>query len=386
MNLTVQFKRFTLAMAVAGALLASAAVEAKEIRYAMGYPPGADAAKAAERVYTKALKEYSNGELTAKVYPLSLLSFQEMAAGIRDGIADSGLIALPYHQAEFAHANLASELSMMLELLGGEPGLGAGAYSGAMAEFIFFKCPECIADFTRQKQVYTGSSASSEYHMLCTKPVTTLEAVRGSRLRVGGGNWSRWATELGAISVSLTANEIYESLSQKVVDCTINSTPELVGFRFAEVVTDITVGPPGGVIAHGVNNVNIDVWRSLTDKQRQALLRASARLGAEISWLYIQDGIRSLEAARNNPRITIHEPGEDLMAATRQFIARDLDTIAKNYRDKYRVKRSEELIADFREILKKWVQLIKGVNSSEELAELYWNEVFSKVDVSKYAM
>jgi uncharacterized membrane protein YcjF (UPF0283 family) len=34
--------------------------------------------------------------------------------------------------------------------------------------------------------------------------------------------------------------------------------------------------------------------------------------------------------------------------------------------------------------LSKWTELTKDVSSGEELAEIYWNEIFSKIDVSSY--
>jgi hypothetical protein len=32
----------------------------------------------------------------------------------------------------------------------------------------------------------------------------------------------------------------------------------------------------------------------------------------------------------------------------------------------------------------KWTELTAGVSSGEELGEIYWNEVFSKVDTASY--
>jgi len=42
------------------------------------------------------------------------------------------------------------------------------------------------------------------------------------------------------------------------------------------------------------------------------------------------------------------------------------------------------MIAAFRPLLQRWATLIQDVESPDQLADLYWTEVFSKVDPSTY--
>ena len=44
------------------------------------------------------------------------------------------------------------------------------------------------------------------------------------------------------------------------------------------------------------------------------------------------------------------------------------------------------MISGFRELLGKWVKKVKDVHTREELMGLYWNDVFSTVDVSAYGI
>lgn len=82
----------------------------------------------------------------------------------------------------------------------------------------------------------------------------------------------------------------------------------------------------------------------------------------------------------------MHEAGEELVALTKAFIEEDMATIASEYRQRYGLERADEMIATFRPILDKWVELAANIDSNEALADLYWREAFSKVDVSDYAL
>ena len=50
------------------------------------------------------------------------------------------------------------------------------------------------------------------------------------------------------------------------------------------------------------------------------------------------------------------------------------------------LERSGEMIAEFRESLNRWIEMVKDVKTGEELQQLYWDEVFSKVDVNEYGL
>src|SRR5690606_30902382 len=81
-------QRIVIATVFMVGVLGGTSAFARTISYATGYPPnsiGSDSALA----YADALKELSGGDLSVKVFPMSLLSFSEASPGIRDGMADS---------------------------------------------------------------------------------------------------------------------------------------------------------------------------------------------------------------------------------------------------------------------------------------------------------
>jgi len=359
--------------------------DARQLRHAVGHPPGSLAVDAAEAMAATVARE-SGGSLTLRVYPMSLLNMAETSAGLRDGIADVGFVLTPYHAAEYPHSNLISEASMVMRLMGdhvvGREGI---IYVPAMAEFIFTKCPECNQEFAKQNQVFGGIVGGSSYGLLCNQPVKGAEDIKGKRFRAGAANWSRWVVAMGGTPVTMTGNEMLESLKQGVVDCVVVSTPEVPNFGLAEAITDVTMGVPGGLFTTAGQNINLRVWRGLKPDERTALLKGASVAAAHVPWSYHRAEHEVLADLRKRGA-TIHETDPELIEATHTFIEEDMGTIAKYFADRHGVKRGAEMLSEFRALLEKWDKLTTDVKSVDELAELYWNEIYSKVDTEKFGL
>ncbi len=377
----------TASAAMLSLAIAAGPTQARTLSYASVYPAGSEADKAVH-TWAEKLEEYSDGDLKAKVYPMSLLSASEVSAGVRDNLADVGYLLTVYFPSEYPHINLINESAMQTNLIDPERlnGMGTFAFQGAITEFMFFNCPECMQELKAQNHVYTANVASSGYGMVCTQPVVKPEDMEGLRMRVAGSHWSRWVSEFGGSSVSMTISELREGLSQGALDCTISSLPEITNLSLTEVVTDVTVDLPGGIYAGSSGaSVNADVWRSLSEDQRTAMLRAGADLTARTPWLYETTQEKALEAVRKNGG-NIHHATDEFREATREFVKKDLVTIVDFYEERYGVERGEEMLDEFAEILDKWVGLVQGVETVDELADLYWKEIFAKVDVSEHGL
>ncbi len=369
----------------AALIVAPATLQAAELRFASGYPSGSITSEALE-VFEEELEKTSGGNLNVRIFELSLLNLRETPSGIRDGMADMGVVLTPYFPSNYAHTNMVAEVSMSIELTEGGADQAGLVYTGAMSEFIFLHCKECRQEFAAQNQVFLGSAATPPYSLLCREKVDSLEALQGKNLRTSGAQWARWAEDVGANPITMSVNEIYEGLSQGVVDCSVQSTSELSVFNLFEVVDDITVNYPSGVFSGvGAANINRDTWTGLSDEQRKALLQAAARLSAEFSWGYEAGAVENEKVAKEQG-IGLTRATDKMNEKNRQFIKADLKTIADSYTERYGVKAAEKKIQTFRELLRKWGGLVNDVAGGEELADIYWKEVFSKVDESSYGL
>ncbi|MEX0283990.1 MAG: C4-dicarboxylate TRAP transporter substrate-binding protein [Paracoccaceae bacterium] len=365
------------------AVAAGPALAETKLRVASGFPPKSAVGQSMD-TYSETLNEASGGDLAAKTFNLSLLSLGETSAGLRDGIADVGYLISAYFPAEYPHYNLISELSMISSGPEGATNQGL-AYSAAVAEYTLNNCPKCVEEFAAQNQVFTGSAASTRYGLLCTEQTDTVADLKGKRLRVAGSQWARWATAVGGAPVSLKINEVYEGLSQGVIDCVIISAPELINFSLVDVVKSINMFAPGGVYAgSAVANVNRDTWNALSADQRTAMMKGASSLAADVAWRYVEDEKSALATAAEKG-IHISEPNAELTAATKEFVTKDAVTIAEFYKDKYGIENSAQIIEEFRPIVDKWFDLTANVSSKAELETLFWDEIYSKVDVNTYA-
>lgn len=377
--------RKTIFAATGAAMLVSAgaAQTAETLKLAVGFPTGSAAVYALEQ-FAKNVEATS--DLKVKLYSLSLLNLKETPPGIRDGIADMGFVLPPYYPAEFAELNLAANLSM-LSTTGRQiesPGTAMGA---AMTEYAFLHCPECLTEQKRQNQVYLGSGTSPTYILHCTTPIRTMADLKGKKYRSGAANFGRWAEAVGGTKVSVPGNDIYEAMSQGVVDCGMFSATELTNLQLFDVTKYITTKIPGGVFAGvATNSINRDVWRDLTAEQRQAIFKASARSSADLTWKYYADAKRNLIDAPGKG-IEIIEPTAEMVKMSEDFVKSDLAVISQQFTKDYGLANVDAKIAKISELVEKYKGLTAGMaDDPEALAKLYWDEIMSKVDLTTYGL
>ncbi|WP_168990538.1 TRAP transporter substrate-binding protein DctP [Aureimonas flava] len=366
--------------AAAAASLLAGPVGAQTLKVAVGKAEGGPEYFALDNFATRVTDATG---LKTRVFPMSLLSLSEIPPGVTDGIADVGYVITPYYAKEFAEVNMVAETAMLVSA--GTPADYPGAaMAGAITEYIM-GCTDCGRGYAAQNQVYLGSAASGDYLLLCTSPLSTLADLSGTKLRAGSGNYSRWAETFGATPVSMPGNEMYEALSQKVVDCTIASAAELTAGGLFDVVRGITVGAPGGVYA-GLNTVNMNrgTWEGLDTKQKTAVLHAAAEAQADFVWKTSKDSADNLAAAPGKG-IEVMDAAPEVTAKTSEFVKADMATIAAQYTEKYGIKDAEAKLARMPALVEKWKGLTAGMRDDRDaLAKLYWDEIFSKIDPETY--
>jgi len=377
----------TMVAAVAGmaALIALPVAAAENLNFAYGYPSTSAIGLAVDD-YAAAVKDRSDGDISVKGFPMSLLSLPETSPGVRDGLADVGFVLTPYYAAEYSTNLYLHEMNLLISLAQTPTGKEPLAFTGAMLEYTFNKCPECLAEFKAQNQVYTGGGVTPLYNLLCKDvKATTVEDLKGKRLRAGGAGFVRFAEHFGAQGVRLPTNEVYEALDQGILDCAMLSAPELTNYNLHEVVTDITLGVPGGAFAGvAAANVNADRWKAMSVDAREALLWGGSQMTASTTWNFYTDDATAIQNSKDKG-IKIHDPEPELTAAVQAFVKQDLKTVAALFRDTYGIARAEEIAADFPPLLEKWYGLVEGVDSKEQLQALYWDQVISKIDPATYA-
>jgi TRAP-type C4-dicarboxylate transport system substrate-binding protein len=376
--------RLLLASTLAAAAIAGQVVAQERLNFAYGYPQASAVGLGVDE-YSAAVAERSGGAIEVTGFPMSLLSLPETSPGVRDGLADVGFVLPPYYPADYSVNLFLHEMNPMISLVQDPTGDESLAFAGAMLEYTMTNCPECLSEYKAQNQVYTGGGVTPIYSLLCRDAkITTIEDLKGKRLRAGGAGFVRFAEHFGAQGVRIPVSEAYEALDQGIIDCAMLSAQEMTNYSLHEVVTDVTIGVPGGVFA-GISsaNVNLDRWNGLDDAGREALLWGGATMTAAITWIARENDDKAIEHARDKG-IAIHMPDAELVAAIEEFVAQDLKTVSTLFEETYNVERASEISADFEPLLEKWYGLVTDVDSLESLSQLYWTEVISTVDPASY--
>lgn len=357
---------------------------ATEVSYSHGFGVNSAVGTAAEN-FAEAVQERSGGEMSVRIFPMTLMNLLETGPGIRDGLADMGYVLAPYYAAEYPHYSLLHELTMSVNLreMTGKESL---AYAGAITEYTFHECDDCREDFAEQNQVYLSGATSSIYSLLCNKPVVTEADMENKKIRAGSPSFSRFAENFGATGIQMPANEVFEGLSQGVLDCAMLSAPELTTYSLKDVVTDITLGVPGGIYAGAaVGNMNIDSWQSLTDEERGWMLWGAKVLSADISWNYHIQEEENLAMAREMG-INVHEASAEFRENIRGYVREDMENVASIFEAQYGVENASAMIADFMPFLERWYGLVEDVETREDFRALMWDEIYSRVDPASYGM
>jgi len=131
--------------------------------------------------------------------------------------------------------------------------------------------------------------------------------------------------------------------------------------------------------------VNRDLWAGLSLEQRELLLRGAAYINAHMTWSYYELQAENLNMAREQG-VDVIEPDAEMMAAVQDYVRDDVELVGQIYADNYGITRADEIANEFVEVLDRWNGLVDGVGSIDDLAEIYWTEIFSKVDPETYGV
>jgi len=368
-------KLTTIAAAAVATVGFTFAAQADEIRATSSFGPSHVLATAGYPALFEKLSELTDGRWTGHDTPAGLLAPNEMNAGLRDGISELGPIILPYFAADYIESNIVGELSIL--------GTDNRAISSAVTEYLV-TCAECQAEFARNGNVYLGSDTTTTYQFLSTKPIRTLSDMAGMRVRTAGSIFTRFVEYLGGETVQMPTSEQFEGLSSGVIDAAYTSVADLKNLQLYDVVKYVTLIDQGVFNAAAMSNASSFLWMRMSPEDREALAHAaqySQTIGVQ-SWI---DNAAESTAKGTEMGIEFITPDASLMDKAAEFRAEHLAALPELLAERG-VTNPEEKIAHYQELLTKWEGLVQGVETADDLAELRYQEIWSKVDYNTYGM
>ena len=113
------------------------------------------------------------------------------------------------------------------------------------------------------------------------------------------------------------------------------------------------------------------------------MLKGHAKLTADMTWVYIEEGRAGRELAADKG-IEYVDASPELVSMNQEFIAKDKDTVGDIYKDRFELETGSAASDAMTNGLRKWTNLVANVQTPQELAELYWSEIYSKIDLDSY--
>ena len=370
-------KKSLLVAGLAAALLGGPAA-AEEIRISPAAPPAHPANGTLYTNFMKYLPEESGGRLTATMLGPEVVKLLDMKDALQSQVTQVGNFLPLYFPSDLPNTSLAGDLALS--------GRNPQAMASALTEYVV-NCADCQAEYKKMGTAFFGAGSSDVYLLMTTKPVKSLDDLKGLRLRSGGAPWSRWAEAVGATPVNISVFEVFEAMSQGTIDGTMASIFDLLAFRLIELVKDATTLELGTYHTTSNFTAALPLWQSLSVEDRKAFVRAANRANADFTDKWGFQNPKIAHAKAKEAGITYIDPDAAMVSFTEQFIKDDLPVAAKVSEEKFGVKNAEEKLKTYRALVEKWTKIAEANgNDPVKIAAEVQKEVWDKIDYATYGM
>jgi len=245
--------------------------ESVTLRLADQFPLTHFASKTGSQAFMKRVDEMSKNTITIKHFPAQQLA---KAAGMLDAVknrvADIAVCGVVYVSDRMPLSGAA-----MLPGLFNEVTAGTRAYTKLAKNELF------EAEFLRHGVRPLWVSLAPVYQLqLTTKDsITSLNDIKGKKLRTAGAIMELTARALGATPVTIGPSDFYLSLQRGTVDGAIYTIPGWRAYSLQEVLNSSTVNAGLGSVAFAAL-INEEVWQGLAPEVQSILQKAGEATGA----------------------------------------------------------------------------------------------------------
>ena len=232
------------------------------LTYSVFFPATHGQAKAGE-AWAREIEKRTNGRIKINVLAGgSLTPADQCFDGTLKGISDLGMSVFAYTRGRFP----------LMEVLDLPLGYPNGRVATRVANEVFKKFqPQELAGV---KLLYIHAHGPGLLHT--KKPVTTLEQLKGMKIRSTGLS-AKVVEALGGVPVAMPQGQTYESLQKGVVEGTFAPIETLKGWKQGEVVKSTTDCSQIGYTTAMFVVMNLKKWNALPAADRQIMEEVSAQ-------------------------------------------------------------------------------------------------------------
>ena len=367
-------------MAIISGFLAIPASATDEIQAASWLPPNHTASVYCFKYYSERAEYYSKGSLNVKVdLGSAMLTPRGAMQALADGIVDVAVHTGQYTPSELNVSAALEELAMLYT----DPFITVAA-----AGDFEMNDPMMKEQWKRNGVVYGGPLITGSYNLLCNKDVSSLDQIKGRKIRLPGRSPATWATGVGVVPVGVSSNEQYSALDKGALDCTTAALTDMRDRKLYEVGKHVTKMPITIYWAGYSWAYNPKTWKGLTVEQRRALFNAQADALARYVVKGIIEGNQNAETFLKSEGVTFHDPDADLVESLNNYKLKLTVEAANVAKKKFRIDDPQALYARFKASIAKWTKLLSDMprNDEKAFAQILRKEIFDKVDLSKHGV
>lgn len=327
--------------------------------------------------WAKILEKESNGSLKAKVFYGGVLAPPNASlTAVSDGLAEIGHIPAMYTPADLPASNLLHELSANFT--------DSMAMMAAITEYNFTN-KELQDQYKKWNIIYGGAYSTPEYRIFCKDKVSTIDEMKGKKVRTLGAGSALLIEQLGGVPVNVPSSEMYSGLEKGILDCAANALSDLKARSLWDVSKHTTMLSLGIFYVGPQWGIRTSFWEELDVEQRKALLKSFALSMPLIYQQYMQDN-EDVMAEAGGKGVSFYEPSQELAAVIKEFEKNNIERAIAVGKEKKMVADPEKFIGDFINLYNKWTGLLADVDrkDAQAIANLIMANIYDKVDVTKY--
>ena len=313
-------KKLRLAVLTALVFFVSVTLSAETVtlRITDQFPLTHFASKTGSQAFMKRVEKMAPGKVKFKHYPAGQLG---KAAGLLDTVknrvADIASVGIVYVSDRMPLSGAA-----ML------PGLFNSVSAGTKA---FKKLAEnelMEAEFLRHgvRPLWVSLAPVYQIQLVSKKTITSVDDLKGKKLRTAGAIMELTAKALGATPVTIGPSDFYLSLQRGTVDGALYTIPGWRAYSLQEVLNSSTTNAGLGTVAFAVL-INEDVWQGLSPDVQSVLMKAGQATGAGAAAIfdkYVAGANKKMAAAGKNiyalsPKV-LAEMGEKLSTVEKTWL------------------------------------------------------------------
>ena len=327
--------------------------------------------------WAKTLEKLSNGTLKAKVFYGGVLAPPKASlTAVSDGLAEVGHIPAMYTPSDLPVSNLLHELSANFT--------DSMAIMAALTEYNFTN-KELQDQYKKWNLFFGGAYSTPEYRIFCRDKVTTLDEMKGKKIRTLGAGSALLVEQMGGIPVNVPSSEMYSGLEKGILDCAANAVSDLKARSLWDVSEHTTLISLGIFYVGPQWGVRTSLWDKMDVDARKAFFRACAIGMPRIYQEYKRSNDTVMKEAADHGT-TFHEPSAEMAELIKKFEANNIERAIAVGKEKGMVSQPDVFIADFISLYEKWVKLLADVDRSdaEAVADILMTNIYDKVDVANY--